>query len=94
MDDLYVALQRTNDIVESLADVLQSTRTGNTQTVIHKTEGMGAWGAAAVTACFCTWFGLVLLMFDLHDLRAWVDTYRAQIAQLQTQVKALLEKTK
>lgn len=60
---------------------------GNTQTVIHKTAGMGPWGAAAVTACMFTFLGLILLAVvmipDLHDLRAWNDINRAKIARLE-----------
>lgn len=62
-------------------------RGNNTQTVIHKTAGMGPWAAAAVTACFFTFLGLILLAVvilpDLHDLQAWQDIMRQKIAKLE-----------
>jgi hypothetical protein len=59
----------------------------NHQTVIHKSEGMTAWGAAAVAACFFTFLGLILfaiiILPDIHDLQAWSDIYRQRITALE-----------
>ena len=66
-------------------------RGGNTQTVIHKTAGMGPWAAAAVTACFFTFLGLILLAMlilpDIHDLKAWSDIYRTRIQEISATIK-------
>lgn len=68
-------------------DTLLAADRGQTQTVIHKTAGMGAWGAAAVTACMFTFLGLILLAVvvvpEVHDLRAWNDILRAKTAKLE-----------
>lgn len=64
-------------------------RGGNTQKfeATVKTAGMGPWAAAAVTACFFTFLGLILLAVvilpDLHDLQAWQDIMRQKIAKLE-----------
>lgn len=71
------------DLVGQLADIPGQ----NVQTVIHKSEGFGAWGTAAVVACFCTWFGLILVMFDIHDLRAWVDVLKQRVTILESRGK-------
>lgn len=55
----------------------------NVQTVIHRSEGVTPWVAAAITACFCTWFGLILVMLDIHDLRAWVDVLKQRITAVE-----------
>lgn len=60
-------------------------------TVVHKTAGMGPWAAAAVTACFFTFLGLILLAMlilpDLHDLKAWSDIYRTRIQEISATLK-------
>ena len=82
--DLLV--DQVNALLGKMDEVLKADR-GNTQTVIHKTAGMGPWGAAAVTACMFTFLGLiglaVVLIPELHDLRAWNDINRAKIARLE-----------
>lgn len=87
MDDLYVALQRTNDIVESLADVLQSTRTGNTQTVIHKSSFGGIVAGASMALCIST---LIVVLYiakdlrdDLRDAKAWNEVLRGKVAAIE-----------
>lgn len=81
--DLLV--DQVNALVGKMDAVID--RGGNTQTVIHKTAGMGPWAAAAVTACFFTFLGLILLAVvilpDLHDLQAWQDIMRQKIAKLE-----------
>lgn len=81
--DLLV--DQVNALVGKMDAVIE--RGGNTQTVIHKTAGLGPWAAAAVTACFFTFLGLILLAValvpEIHDLRAWNDINRAKIAKLE-----------
>ena len=77
--------------VAKLAQIVHesNSRAGNTTTVIHKTEGMGTWGAAAVVACFSTLVLMILFAIviepDLHDLKAWQDIMRKDIARLQAE---------
>jgi len=88
--DLLV--DQVNALVGKMDAVIE--RGGNTQTVIHKTAGMGPWGAAAVTACFCTLIGLVLLSIyiihtdslrndDIRDLKAWQQIHEKRLNQLE-----------
>lgn len=60
---------------------------GQSQTVIHKTEGMGIWSAAAVVACFATWVVIVLsavyFVPTLHDLTAWEQILNSRITKLE-----------
>lgn len=89
--DLLV--DQVNALLGRMDDVLRHDG-GNTQTVIHKTAGMGPWGAAAVTACMFTFLGLILFALvvlpTLHDLQAWQDVIRGKVSKLeasQTQEK-------
>jgi hypothetical protein len=96
--------QRLNELIGKLDGltavieerVKQESSGGHTQTVIHKSEGMGAWGAAAVVACFFTVlmmiFGAVIFVPDIHDLRAWKDIHHNDIAALKADVKQIKEK--
>jgi hypothetical protein len=60
---------------------------GTAQVVIHKNEGLGSWGVAGVVACFFTVLMMILsaIIFvpEIHDLRAWHDIDRKDIARLQ-----------
>jgi hypothetical protein len=62
---------------------------GQTQTVIHKQQGMGAWGAAAVTACFLTYLSLIIFalwsVFQINNLWAWKDIHAGKITRLESQ---------
>lgn len=86
--DLLV--DQVNALVGKMDAVIE-TRGSNTQTVIHKTAGLGPWGAAAVTACFFTFLGLILLAMlilpDIHDLKAWSDIYRTRIQEISATIK-------
>lgn len=83
---LDLLVDQVNALCASMAAAMEA-RGNNTQTVIHKTAGMGPWAAAAVTACFFTFLGLILLAValvpEIHDLRAWNDINRAKIARLE-----------
>lgn len=88
--DLLV--DQVNALVGKMDAVIE--RGGNTQTVVHKTAGMGPWGAAAVTACFCTMLGLILLSFelqrqndDLRDLKAWQQIHEKRIGRIEAERK-------
>lgn len=85
--DLLV--DQVNALVGKMDAVID--RGGNTQTVIHKTAGLGPWAAAAVTACFFTFLGLILLAMlilpDIHDLKAWSDIYRTRIQEISATIK-------
>ena len=65
---------------------------GNTQTVYHQHSGMGAWGGAAVTACFCTIAMLIATLIvvvpQLHDLKAWEQIHQNHISALEAKDKA------
>jgi len=83
--DLLV--DQVNALLGRMDDVLRHDH-GNTQTVIHKTAGMGPWGAAAVTACMFTFLGLILFALvvlpTLHDLQAWQDVIRGKVSKLES----------
>jgi hypothetical protein len=83
--------------IDGLIALLESQDNGrNHVTVTHTQAGMGTWGAAAVTACFFS--ALLVIAFaivvipELHDLKAWSDQYRGQINTLQNEIKPMLEK--
>jgi len=87
---LDLLVDQVNALCASMAAAMEN-RGNNTQTVIHKTAGLGPWGAAAVTACFFTFLGLILLAImilpDLHDLKAWSDIYRTRIQEISATIK-------
>jgi len=60
---------------------------GNSQTIYHRTEGMGTVGVICATVCvMCVVvliLGAVIFVPDIHDLRAWQDIMRKDIARLQ-----------
>ena len=69
----------------------------HTQTVVHKTAGPGGLLAAAVTACFCTLFFLVIVVLmtnkdqerqdgQIRDLQAWKDVHSNDISALKAKV--------
>lgn len=84
---LDLLTDHVNLLVTRLDAVLQQDNKGTTQTVIHQHAGMQAWGVAAVVACFFTFLGLILFAMvvipELHDLKAWSDIYRSKIYTLE-----------
>lgn len=74
--DLLV--DQVNALVGKMDAVIE-TRGSNTQTVIHKTAGIGPWAAAACCACFCTMIGLVIVTVVLS----------AQLGSARDDVKAV-----
>lgn len=83
-----MAVQKLTDRMDAYLD---HQTTANTNTVIHKTEGVGTWVAAAITACFMTYLALILMgvwtFFQVNDLRAWRDVHAAKIAVLEGKSK-------
>ena len=81
--------EQARQVTELVKTLLERGPYGQTQTVIHKTAGMGAWGAAGVVACFFTYLTLIVLAVifvpTIHDLLAWQDINRKDIARLQAQ---------
>jgi hypothetical protein len=62
---------------------------GQHQTVLHRTEGMGYIGVICASVCvMCVVVlivGAILIVPELHDLRAWKDIHAAKIAKLEAQ---------
>lgn len=71
---------------------------GAVQTVIHRNEGMGAWGAAAVTACFLTYLTLIIFaiwsIFQINNLWAWKDIHAGKIERATSDIQAIKESRK
>ena len=88
MDDLKAEVARTIDEVRQVADILRGL-SGNTQTIVHRSEGMGAWGAAAVVACFLTYLTLIVFAIyiipEVHDVKAWNEVLRGKVAKFEAQ---------
>lgn len=82
--DLDHYASQIDNLVGRLDALIEQQAARNTITVTHTQAGMSAWGAAAITACFCTWFGLILIMFDLHDARAWLDVLKQRVTMLES----------
>lgn len=73
--------------LSSIVKEIASSR-GQSQTVIHKTEGVGTWVSAAVVACFATWVVIILSAIyfvpTLHDLTAWEQILNTRITKLES----------
>ena len=102
-------VDQVGDLASSVRELVERIPQGHTQTVIHKTQGMGAWGAAAVTACFMTMLVLVIVVAvsvsiygkdqggidgRLRDLDAWRGQHSREIDTLKSNVRQLQEKSK
>lgn len=88
-DEVIDELRRTNEAVVGLVEEIRQ-RGGITQTIIHKSEGMGAWGAGAVAACFCTYLALIIFavwtIFQVNNLTAWENVYGRDLAAMKQQI--------
>lgn len=55
--------------------------------ITQRTEGMGAWGVAAVTACFFTVLCLILFAIwvvpAVHDLQAYSQQHSDRLGKLE-----------
>lgn len=93
--DLIQVAASLNKLADRMDVFLDHHQGGNVQTVIHKSAGIGPWGAAAVTACFFTAMMLIgfalIVLPELHDHKAWIDLYRGQIAKVQSEVLTIKE---
>jgi len=97
--------EQARQVTELVKTLLERSPYGQAQTVIHKTQGMGAWGAAAVTACFMTMLVFVVFMVvyekdqgkidgRLRDLDAWRGVHSNDIGALKADVRQLKESKK
>lgn len=86
IDETTAKLEKLISSVERASHAL-----GNTQTVIHRSEGPGPLLAAAIAVCFCTILGLIIFAVwvvpEIHDLKAWNDILRKDVARLQAERK-------
>ena len=91
---LDLMVDQVGDLARSVKELVERvppavSAAPQTQTVIHKTQGMGAWGAAGVVACFFTYLTLIVLAIifvpTIHDLLAWQDILRKDVARLQAE---------
>lgn len=77
------------DLTTVVKEIVHTQRNSNTQTIVH--QGMGMWGIAAIVACFATWVMLIvmylLIVPDIHDVKAWQDILRKDVAKLQAESK-------
>jgi len=69
---------------------------GNVQTIVH--QGIGKWGPAAITACFCTLIFQIMLAIlffyllkqqedQIRDLQAWMQVYGNKVSTLEAKSK-------
>lgn len=82
--------QTTEKLERLIGTVERASRAfGNTQTVIHKSEGPGPLLAASIAVCGCTLLMMVLLVVwlvpEIHDMKAWQDILRKDVARLQAE---------
>jgi hypothetical protein len=81
-------LAELDDIGKRLNSVIPSQDNVQTQTVIHKTEGlsgfMGLVLGFAIATCLATWVGMVLFYDDIRDLKAWQQINTNAINKLET----------
>lgn len=77
------------EVTKLVREVIDNLPAGNTQTVIHKTQGMGIVGVICATVCvMCVVIlilGAIIFVPDLHDLKAWIGIQNTKIAKLEAQ---------
>jgi len=107
---LDLMVDQVGDLARSVKELVErvppaASQAPHTQTIIHKTQGMGAWGSAAVTACFMTMLVFVVFMVvyekdqgkidgRLRDLDAWRGVHSNDIGALKADVRQLKESKK
>ena len=88
-----------DQVMESSAEVQQLSvlcrelivtipKQGTLPEIHYKSEGMGIVGVICATICVMTLvlfliLGAILVVPEIHDLRAWLDINRAKIAKLE-----------
>ena len=93
-DQLRDAATLARDLAEIVKEAVTNSNNGHTQTVIHKSEGMGAVGilCAVVSVCCVLMMGGFFWMIsielnkqtaELHDLRAWRDIHQNHISAIE-----------
>lgn len=85
--DDQILQEQIGRLAELVSKLVEGGGNSSVTTVIHKQAGPGGLLAAAVTACILTWAGLIvlaiLLVPDIHDMRAWIAVHSAKIAVLE-----------
>ena len=78
-------VQKINDLFRELIDTIP--KQGTIQEIHYKSEGMGVVGVICATICAMSVLflilGAILVVPEIHDLRAWLDINRAKIAKLE-----------
>lgn len=73
--------------IDGLIAILEAQDNKSHITVTHTQAGLSGWNVAAVCACFFTMFALIIALIvivpDVHDLRAWRDIFSGKIARLE-----------
>jgi len=86
-DQIRETAQVAREVADMVRELVSNGAHGNVQTVIHKTQGMGVVGVICATICvMCIVvliLGAIIFVPDIHDLRAWQDIMRKDIARLQ-----------
>lgn len=84
------------DRIDALLDYQQNGK--NAITVTHTQTGLGAWGAAAVTACFFSTLIVIALAIviipEIHDLRAWQTIFGRDISAMKQQMQQIQQEKK
>jgi hypothetical protein len=92
--DFDVLIVQMQDLAAAVEKLIERVPQGQTQTVIHKTAGMGAVGiiCAVVSVCCLLVLGGIGWMVaielnkqnsELHDLHAWKDVHSNDLAALK-----------
>ena len=113
-DPRPVSVQKLDLMIDQVAELARSIReindrydrqlTGHSQTIIHKTEGMGWVGVVCAAISFCCLLGSLGIGWavivelnkqtaELHDLHAWRDIHSNDLATLKAW-RQLQEKAK
>lgn len=86
MDYLRDQVIEINELVKTLVEKIPQ---GQIQHVVYETKGMGAIGVICAAICgLCVLFlllGAIFIVPELHDLKAWQDILRKDVAKIQAQ---------
>lgn len=93
-------LGATTDKIDALVGridaLLERESERNHITVTHTQAGMSGWSIAAVVACFFTsvmLLGLAMVVLpEIHDLRAWESIYGRDLAAVKQAQQGLLQR--
>ena len=83
--ETHAQVREMNTLIRALIESVPSGR--QVQEVHYKSEGMGMIGVICATICAMSVLflilGAILVVPEIHDLRAWLDINRAKIAKLE-----------